>query len=324
MSCRRSLRSDPLLLLPTNLPTISYHPKGCVGLSLYSYYLAQEDRDLPSIRGLFILWIVIYFRHPSISYTAPKKNLSCLVSRTLLLPSLIQTVCAVQPLSFPITQQQSINNNIMSSSSPYLEDTESSVTLDSYLDPPPSVAAPSPRPLTNTSTTSTTTTTRTTTNEDDQASFVDSLSDLGFANALDTKSSEEEEEEEEKKRPLGAAAAAVPLIGSGSAPTATKEEEKEPEPNDDQNSVDSMEERHEQVVEHKKKTRSQHLWGVLAPTTMALGTMLTKLTQDAQVVDEDDVIAAAGIIKESATVATATTTTTQGAGAGAMASSSTQ
>ena len=134
--------------------------------------------------------------------------------------------------------------------------------------------------------------------DDSSSSFVDSLSGLGFSSALARIHEEEEEDDDDDEEEEEEA----------------KTEECSPfslslrQVDNDNDSVDSMKQRSQRMAQDKEEARSRHLWGVLAPTTMTLGTMLGKLSRDNNnnaVVDEDDGIVAAGMIQET------TTTTTQ-------------
>lgn len=115
------------------------------------------------------------------------------------------------------------------------------------------------------------------------SSFVDSLSGLGFADALGDGDSSNNDD-------MGFANALSDDDGSSNN-------------YDDNCSVDSMEERQIEIAEEKTKARAEHLWGVMAPTGIALGTVLLKVVNDGDttVVNEDDAVAAAVFIKESST-----------------------
>ena len=110
-------------------------------------------------------------------------------------------------------------------------------------------------------------------NTETEDDFVDSLSDIGFASALADSSNNEESKEE------------------------------------DNDSVDSMDIRREEHEEVKAQKRAERRWGALAPAGMMLGTMLRAVSD--KPVDEDDIVAAVGIIKES-TTSTATATAAGG------------
>ena len=107
-------------------------------------------------------------------------------------------------------------------------------------------------------------------NTESEDNFVDSLSDLGFASALEDTFDDEESEEE------------------------------------DDISVDSMDKRRDEHEEVKAQKSAQRRWGALAPAGMMVGTMISKLADTNKPVDEDDIVVAVGIIKEAGT-ATATT-----------------